>query len=74
MANYKTSVSKSTSNNIMIPDCLKENDVKIELTNEQARDILDYLSLTMVRSSELIDDPIKTRLLLLSTYLTKKVF
>jgi hypothetical protein len=58
----------------MLPDRLTDNDVKIELTNQQARDILDYLSLTMVRSSELIDDPITTRLLLLSTYLTKKIF
>ena len=58
----------------MIPDRLKENDVKIELTQQQARDILDYISLTMVISNELIEEPIKERLFLLSRYLTKKIF
>jgi hypothetical protein len=58
----------------MLPDCLKDNDVKIELTQQQARDLLDFIFYKFHFKASIIDDPVKTRLLEISEYLKKKLF
>ena len=59
---------------IMLPDRLKDNDVKIELTQQQARDLLDFIFYKFHFKKSVIDEPVKTRLLETSEYLKKKLF
>lgn len=74
MANYKTSVSKSTNKKIMFPDRLKDNDVKIELTQQQARDLLDFIFYKFHFKKSVIDEPVRSRLIETSEYLKKQLF
>lgn len=58
----------------MLPDRLKDNDVKIELTQQQARDLLDFMFYKFHFKKSVIDEPVKNRLLEISDYLRKKLF
>jgi hypothetical protein len=58
----------------MLPDRLKDNDVKIELTQQQARDLLDFIFYKFHFKKSVIDEPIMTRLLEINEYLKKKLF
>jgi hypothetical protein len=75
VANYKTSVSKSTNKKIMLPERLKDNDVKIELTQQQARDLIDYIFYKFHNEwVPVVDEPVRNRLLEIRQYLKKKLF
>jgi len=59
----------------MLPDRLKDNDVKIELTPKQARDLLDYIFYKFdLERVPVIDEPVRDRLLEIRQYLKKKLF
>jgi hypothetical protein len=58
----------------MFPNRLKDNDVKIELTQQQARDLLDFIFYKFHFKKSVIDEPVKTRLLETSEYLKKQLF
>ena len=58
----------------MFPNRLKDNDVKIELTQQQARDLLDFIFYKFHFKKSVIDEPVKTRLLETSEYLKNQLF
>lgn len=58
----------------MLPNRLKNNDVKIELTQQQAKDLLDFIFYKFHFKKSVIDEPVKTRLLETREYLKKRLF
>jgi hypothetical protein len=59
----------------MLSDRLKVDDVKIELTPQQARDLLDYIFYKFhLERVPVIDEPVRNRLLEIRQYLKKKLF